>query len=93
MLKIEIKSSQTRERKGTSERNGKPYHFFIQEAWAHVANAPYPQKIELTWNTQVEVAQVGFYELAPESIYVNRNNKLTLNPILVAVQPAKSSAA
>lgn len=92
-MKIEIKSSQTRERKGTSSKTGNAYCFYQQEAWAHLPTAPYPIQIDLTWNAENQALPVGLYQLSPESFYVDRNKNLSIKPILIPLKQEDKGAA
>jgi len=97
MIRITIASTTVRNMRGNSKTTGKPYDMAFQEAWFHTIGkdgvaAPYPQKVEIILPRDTDGAAlfhpVGDYQLAPASVYVDRNGKLALEPVLVALKPA-----
>lgn len=79
MIKIEIKSATATPRQITSRNTGEVITFHEQEAWAFTFDQqgkphPYPQRIVLNIDMAngQQVYQPGIYQLAPESIYINR---------------------
>jgi len=91
-IKIEIQSMAVDQIAGTSQKTGKQYSFCKQEAWFHNGKDPYPSKIELMVDRPDKAYAVGIYSLDPASVYVDRNNRLAVSPILVPVAPAVQAA-
>lgn len=94
MLKIEVKTTDITERKGT--KNGRDWQIRNQEAYAHIQNrngspAPYPQRILLPLDNgnssrapQPPYA-VGTYYLSDSSLYVGDFSALRLGaPVLLS---------
>jgi len=97
MIRISIASTAVRSMRGNSKVSGKPYDLAFQDAWFHTIGkdgvaAPYPQKVEIILPRADDGAAlfyaVGEYQLAPSSVYVDRNGKLSIEPHLVALKPA-----
>jgi len=97
MIKVSIMSTTVRNMTGIGKVSGKPYSLNFQDAWFHTIDkdgvaAPFPQKVELILPTAKDGAAlfyaIGQYELAPSSVYVDRNGKLALEPVLVPTKPA-----
>jgi len=84
-IKVEIKSTSVQKIEGTSSKNGRAYSFCKQEAWFFNGRDPYPTKIELTVNDPSKAYPVGSYSIAPDSIFVDRNNRLAVAPILIPI--------
>lgn len=95
MIKVTVASIQTRENSGNSKVTGKPYHMFLQNAYAHTFGKdgkpnPYPEKIELVLDVDSQtklpaVYPVGDYQLHPASLYVGKYG-LEVSPKLVALK-------
>lgn len=81
--RIEITSTVTAPRSGNSKRTGKPYSFRIQTGFAHLQGKPYPQEIEILLDDQTPPYAPGFYDLADDAHYVDRNKSLAVTPRLV----------
>ena len=88
MIRIEIKSTDLRQKSGTSGR-GKAYSFKEQSAWAHLPDKPYPVEIVLTRNDNEPPFAVGLYDLAPASFYVDGFGSLAIKPRLSGPVTAK----
>jgi hypothetical protein len=92
MVKISITSSDVRNMKGIGKTSLKPYDLNFQTAYVHTCDKsgnanPYPEKVEMMLekdpaNGAVMSYTVGDYELAPASIYVDRQGNLSLRPLL-----------
>lgn len=82
-LRIEITNTKTEPRSGNSKRTGKPYSFRIQAAYAHLPGKPYPQEIEVLLDDSTPPHAPGWYTLADDAHYVDRNKSLSVSPRLV----------
>lgn len=89
MIKIEVKSSETRYVTGTSKR-GKPFAFYKQEGFAHLPDAAYPVMVELSHDKVEDVYAPGMYQLMPASLYVDGYHSLCLGRL--KLQPVAASA-
>jgi hypothetical protein len=85
-MRIEIKNESLKLVQGKSSRSGKDYSFHTQSAYAHLTGKPYPVEIKLTIDAGNSAYKLGFYELSPESFYVDKFGNLGLSPKLI---PAK----
>lgn len=95
MIKVTVASTETRENKGIGKVSGKPYHMFMQNAYAYTYGKdgklnPFPEKIELVLdvepsNNMPKVYPVGDYQLHPASLYVGKFG-LEVSPKLVALK-------
>lgn len=90
MIKITVAQTTVRDIRGTSAKNGKPYHLRIQTAYAHTldkdGNAPpYPEKFEVILETDAPAFPVGDYTLQPSSVYIDQNGRLSCAPRLTAL--------
>lgn len=96
MIKIEVKSIEVTTKSGVSARNNKPYSIREQVAvyaFLHDRDGkpnPYPTRISITLRDEQEPYPVGFYTLAPESLYADRFSQLSLGPVL---RPMAQTAA
>lgn len=83
MRKVEIQSTEVRERRGTSAKNGKPYCIRSQNAYLHPIDGTkgYPEKFELTLDDDQAAFSVGVYELDAGSVVCGRYG-LEIRPIL-----------
>jgi hypothetical protein len=90
-IKITIASNDVRNMKGIGKVSQKPYDLNFQTAYVHTVDKsgnsnPYPEKVELMLdkdgNGNVLAYSVGDYDLAPASIYVDRQGNLALRPLL-----------
>lgn len=99
MIKIEIKSTDIFPFSGISKATGKPFSIRNQEAYAftfdeHGQQRPYPELIKISLNENQLPYPVGFYILKPESVFVDKFQRLALGrPSLVAVQSNVQRAA
>jgi hypothetical protein len=99
MIKVTIVSSAVRLMSGIGKTSGKPYNLAFQDAYFHTVDkegilAPFPQKVEIFAPKDAQgnpdPYAPGEYQLAPFSVFVDRQGKLAIEPLLV---PLKSSAA
>lgn len=96
MINIEVKSTEVTVKSGNSARTGKPYSIREQQgvyAFLHDRDgkqSPYPTRISVTLRDEQEPYSVGMYTLAPESLYADRFNQLSLGPVLRPI-PGKAS--
>jgi len=80
---IEITDNNARSISGTSKKTGEPYSFSIQTAYLHNGDH-YPTKFEIVIDSTKSPYQTGFYDLASDSVYINRLGKLDVSPKLIA---------
>jgi hypothetical protein len=85
-MRLEVKSEELKLVSGKSQRSGKDYSFHTQQAYAHLTGKPYPVEVKLTIDAGNSAYKQGFYDLAPESFYVDKFGNLGLSPKLVAVK-------
>jgi hypothetical protein len=79
----EVLLSQYETVSGTSKKTGNPFSFNKQEIYAHKEGNPYPDKTEIILQDGQAAYLVGQYKLSPDSVYVDRNGRLALSPMLV----------
>jgi len=79
----EITDNNARSISGTSKKTGEPYSFSIQTAYLHNGDH-YPTKFEIVIDSTKSPYQTGFYDLASDSVYINRLGKLDVSPKLIA---------
>lgn len=101
MIKVSVKSTDVRNQSGNVKATGKPYSLNFQTVYLHTYDRhgklnPYPEKVEiiLEKNEQGQALfyPIGEYQLAPESVYVNRNGDVAISPKLLALQAAPAAA-
>lgn len=85
-MRIEIKSTELKNKQGTGKTSGKAYNFFEQKAWAHLPDKPYPIEMTLTVDSGSSAYAQGMYDLNPSSFYVNKYGQLEVKPKLVAIK-------
>lgn len=83
MISIEVKSTETSQKAGTSKKSGKGYSFKEQSAWAHLPGKPYPVEVKLTLNDNEQPHAPGVYKLGADSLYVDGFGSLAVKPRLV----------
>jgi Helix-destabilising protein len=81
--RFEITSTSTTPRSGNSKRTGKPYSFRIQAAYVHLDGKPYPEEIEILLDDSTPPHAPGWYVLAKDAYYVDRNRAFSVSPRLV----------
>lgn len=93
MYKIEV-IGPVREIPFTDKETGERTSFRVQEAAFHTPGSKYPKVFEIAVPRGAQPYAAGFYDLAPDSVYVSRMGKLTLTPKLkpVAAPAAKQAA-
>jgi len=83
MMKIEFKDNKTESFSGTSKKTNKPFSITKQVGWLHGTEA-YPVKVEIMLKDEQKPYSRGFYRVdADSSIYVDRNNRLAISPVLI----------
>lgn len=91
-IRIEISSTDLRDREVTQRSTGKVFRFKEQVAWAYTTNDkgeqhPHPEKITVSLPRGREDAYpVGDYTLHPASFYVGNYGSLEMSPRLVPVK-------
>lgn len=102
MLKVTVSSDNLREMKGTSKTTQKPYHLVFQTVWIHTVDKdgnpnPFPEKTEIILDRAEDGAAVyyrpGVYQLAPSSLYIDRQGNLAVAPRLIAVEAKPKPSA
>ncbi len=107
MIRIEITSAAVQDRQIPSKKSGELMHFREQEGYAFTYDREgkpnkYPTKIRISLDvedakrgTQEQPAYlVGAYQLAPQSVYVDKFGGLTIGkPKLLALQQAQQVKA
>lgn len=87
--KIEITKTTVETISGKSNKTGNEFSFRKQECWFHSPKEAYPSKTEIILNNDMTPYPVGMYVLCDSSIYVDRNGRLAINPVLKPI-PASS---
>ena len=92
MMQIIIQRAEAKRFTGTSKVSGKPYNFQTQTAYMYTYDdqgnrSDFPEKVELTLESNQEPYPKGVYILAPHSFYVDRNNRLSISPKLIPAPP------
>jgi len=80
---VEILNPTARTIAGVSKKTGNDYSFKVQEAYLHSDDA-YPEKFEITLQDGSSPYGKGFYDLAADSVYIDRQGRLAVSPRLVA---------
>jgi hypothetical protein len=98
MIKITVAQTTVRELKGTSKNTGKPYHMRFQTGYAHTVDRegntpPYPEKFEISLDTEQAAYQPGEYSLHPSAIYVDRDGRLACAARLTPLKQKPATAA
>jgi len=76
-IRIEVKSSETVRRAGTSKRTGQPYELFEQRAWLHGAK-DYPTEVSFVLAPSQLAFAPGWYIAGPECCAIDRFGNVTL---------------
>lgn len=94
MIRLIVDKAATKDVSGTSKA-GKPYAMSFQTAYAFCVDpetgevSAFPDKFEMVLPKGQEKAYPkGEYTLSPASIYVDRDGKLALRPVLIPARPA-----
>lgn len=99
MIRISVPQMPVRNMAGIGKTSGKPYSLDFQTAYAHVMGKdgkplPYPEKIEIILDKGSDGLPMAYapgeYQLAPGSLYVDRNGSLAVAPKLIPLQPSKA---
>lgn len=90
-LKFEIKAATVETLNVTRKRDGQQFTLRKQEAWIDTGKA-YPQRVELTLDRDQGPYPPGEYVLSGDSIYVDRNGRLAINPRLIPANPVTAHA-
>lgn len=80
-IKVEINKIEVEEISGNAKATGKPFAFTKQVGWLHGSD-PYPTRFEFIVDSPSKALQPGFYALDENSVYVDRNGRLAINPKL-----------
>lgn len=89
-IRIVITSPDIRELKGIGKTSLKPYHLKIQTGHAFPIDkdgviAEFPDKFEITLDSDQAPYPRGNYTLQPSALYVSRDGRLSVSPRLVAL--------
>lgn len=93
MIKIEIKSDKVEAFSGISKKTGKPFSMNNQTGYANLVDANgevLRQALKITLSDDQKPYPVGFYTLAPSSLYIDSFSRLVVGRI--ALMPFQSAA-
>ena len=102
MIKVSVTSTEVRSYSGNAKASGKPFTLNFQTVWVHTSDRqgnpnPYPEKVEIILEKNTEGSAlfypIGDYQLAPNSIYVDRNGNFAVAPRLVALPKPRPATA
>lgn len=88
MIKIEITNTDVQVRSGNAPRTGRAFCVREQNGIASVFGrngCVNRVNVALSLGADAQPYEVGVYELAPESLYVNRFGQFEVSPVLKAV--------
>ena len=88
MIRIEIESTNLKQRSGTSKDSGKPYSMQEQMALMFRQGERYPEKIKLTLDKDSSAYAVGHYMLSDESFELSRFAGIHIRPRLIPLASA-----
>lgn len=96
MIKIIVAQTTVRELKGVSKTTQRPYHMRFQTGYAHTVDKdgnapPFPEKFEISLDTDQPAYAVGDYQLHPSAVYVDRDGRLAVSARLTPL-PKKPAA-
>lgn len=96
MIRVTVAQTTVRELKGTSKNTGKPYHMRFQNGYAHTVDKegntpPFPEKFEISLDTDQQPYAPGEYQLHPSAVYVDRDGRLAISARLTPL-PKKPAA-
>lgn len=96
MIKIIVAQTTVRELKGVSKTTQRPYHMRFQNGYAHTVDKdgnspPFPEKFEISLDTEQPAYPVGEYQLHPSAVYVDRDGRLAVSARLTPL-PKKPTA-
>lgn len=92
VLKVEVYSDEIVTKSGL-KKNGEPFMFYKQPAYAYLPGKPHPEWCLITLDGQSPYAK-GIYFLSPQSYIVNRYRDLELwRPRLVAAPTAPRASS
>ena len=100
MIKVQVEKVEVEEKRGTSQRTGKPYAIREQSAWGYFCDQegrphPHPQQVRITLGDLQEPYPVGAYVIADESFYPDRYGQVScrvkLRPVAAAAQSARAA--
>lgn len=89
MLKVEVKTTDTKVKSGNAKRSGKPYSFKEQAAWVYLPSKPFPVEIKVMLDEDQPAYPLGEYIISPESFYVGDFGRIECSPKLVG-KPARA---
>ena len=92
MIEVTIAQTTVRELKGTSAKSGRPYHMRFQTGYAMTVDKdgnkpPFPEKFEISLDSDQPAYAPGVYTLHPSAIYVDRDGRLAVSPRLAPAAP------
>lgn len=95
MIRITVAQSTVRELKGVSKTTQRPYHMRFQTGYALTVDKdgnppPFPEKFEISLDTDQPAYTPGDYQLHPSAVYVDRDGRLAISARLT---PLKKSGA
>jgi hypothetical protein len=92
LIRITVAQTAVRELTGNAKTTGKPYHLRFQNAYAHTVDQdgnapPFPEKFEISLGKDQAAYPIGDYQLAPASVYIDRDGRLACQPKLLPLKP------
>lgn len=92
MIRFIVPALPLRQMKGIGKVSQKPYDFHVQTVYVHTVDlegkpSPFPEKAEISHDNAADAYQPGEYQLAPASIYVDRQGRVAIGAKLVPLKP------
>lgn len=83
MIKLQVKNPNFTTRTWNDRTTGQPRSMRIQQVLAYLVNSDgqpddTPDKLEVILNENQAPFPVGFYQLTPSCVYLDRNNRLQI---------------
>jgi len=84
-MRIEIKSTDLRNKSGISKKTGKAYSFNIQTGYVQLDKEPYPVRCNVTLFDDSPALAVGYYDRVVDYSYVDKFGEIETKFKLVPV--------
>lgn len=85
-MRLEIKSTDVRNKSGVSKKTGKSYSFNIQTAYVKLDKEPYPVRCNVTLFDDDSPLAIGYYDRVEDYTYVDKYGEIETKYKLVAVK-------
>jgi len=93
-VKIEIQSTEVKNKSGVAKGSGKPYSINEQVGYLHKSDKPYPEEITVPLQDGQPAYAPGFYGIADQSFYRDRFGQLSIGRLtLIPMAQAAGKAA